>query len=1163
MKFFGSIRCAAIFLGLALTAVGARAQDPPQPPPAPSPAGEQSAPATATQAPAPAPDSNAPAQTPTVSVTSNPQPPSFEISGTVRSGKTPLPGVTVTAANTLTGKKYSVATAPNGTYSFSGLPRGRYVVRVEFMAFAPMTQEIILKPETPAGKFDAEMILASRQAEQSPAASAIAAIAAGRGFQSLSVENTLSALEGGALGNAANGAGGGNAGDIASLPMGGAGADAANESVSITGAQGRSQDFGQGSEDDLNSRIEEFRQRAVASGLIPGGQSGPGGGGGGGGGFGGPGGFGGGGPISIGRLGRGFNINQPHGFLYFSDDDASFDAKPYSLTGIQSAKASYNFARFGANAGGPLNIPHIFNGGNKWFFFAGWNGSRGSTPYDAYSTVPTAAERAGNFSGATYSDGSPAQVFNPLTGTQFSFHGQPNVINPALITPQAQALLAYIPLPNLGTSVQNFHYVTNDDSNTDAISLRLIHNFGDSSNGPFGGGGRAGAGGGGGSRRRPQNNINFGLNYSRNASALVNPFPSLAGNTNTQGLQATTGWTYGNGRRTNLLRFTYNHNHVSTSNLYSNVTDVAGLAGITGVSTNPFDFGLPGISFTTFGGLTDPTPRRELDQTYTVSDTLSWYRGKHNWRFGGDYRRILQSFRSAKNAEGSFIFTGLETSKFAPGSTNPVNNTGFDLADFLVGLPQQTSLQSGTNSYDFASNSFDLFAQDDWRILPKLSLNLGFRYEYNGPYTEAHNRIANLYVEPNFSGASPVLPGESGFPASLLHPDRNDFAPRIGIAWRPLKNTVVRTGYGINYNLAQYANIIQNFAFQPPFATTATNVTSAATPLTLANGFPAAPPGLITNNFAVDPDYRLGYVQIWNLDIQRTLPHGFLLNVDYNGSKGTRLDVDRAITIAGLQPFTYESSAGNSVFHAGSVRFRKRQAHGISYGAVYTFSKSIDDASSIGGGGVVVTQNPFDIAADRGLSSFNQTHKFTGNWIAELPFGENHRFLQHGAWSHILSAWSLSGDFTIASGLWYTPRVLGNSLDIDRGVTGSLRADVTGAPITLANPSATAWFNTAAFCAPSTSSGTANTCVNPNGTAFGDAGRNIIQGPGEVVVDMSLSKTITIKETRALELRLQAANVFNFIDYTAINTIVNSAQFGQVTSAGATRRVTLVARFRF
>ena len=180
-----------------------------------------------------------------------------------------------------------------------------------------------------------------------------------------------------------------------------------------------------------------------------------------------------------------------------------------------------------------------------------------------------------------------------------------------------------------------------------------------------------------------------------------------------------------------------------------------------------------------------------------------------------------------------------------------------------------------------------------------------------------------------------------------------------------------------------------------------------------------------------------------------------------------------------------------------------------------------------------------------------------------MPFGENHRYLQRGALSHILNAWSLSGDFTLASGLWYTPRVLGNSLDIDRGVSGSLRADVTGAPISLSNPSASQWFNTAAFCAPTTSAGTTNTCVNPNGTVFGDAGRNIIEGPSQFVMDMSLSKSITIKESRALELRIQAANIFNFINYASINTVVNSSQFGEVTSAGATRRVTLIARFRF
>src|ERR1700734_1611037 len=283
LKFSRSTRSPLLALSLGtmlLCSVSLRAQDQP-PPPQPAPASDTQSPAPAqTPAPAPAnPDANAPAPTPSVSVQtapSAPQPTSFEISGTVKSGKTPLPGVTVTAANTLTGRKYSIATALAGSYKFPGLARGRYVVRVEFMAFAPQTQEIVLKPDTPTGKFDAEMILASRQAEQSGAASAIAAIAAGRGFQSLSVENSLSALEGGAAGGA--GGGGASAGDIAPLPMGGAGADVSNESVSISGAQGRSQDFGAGSEEDLQNRIEEFRQRAQAAGLIPGtpSQGGPG-----------------------------------------------------------------------------------------------------------------------------------------------------------------------------------------------------------------------------------------------------------------------------------------------------------------------------------------------------------------------------------------------------------------------------------------------------------------------------------------------------------------------------------------------------------------------------------------------------------------------------------------------------------------------------------------------------------------------------------------------------------------------------------------------------------------------------------------------------------------------------------------------------------------------
>jgi len=544
-----------------------------------------------------------------------------------------------------------------------------------------------------------------------------------------------------------------------------------------------------------------------------------------------------------------------------------------------------------------------------------------------------------------------------------------------------------------------------------------------------------------------------------------------------------------------------------------------------------------------------------------------WNHGKHNWRFGGDYRRILQSFRAARNAAGTFVFTGFATAQVVGGEQVP--GTGIDLADFLLGLPQQSSVQFGAETYNFRANSFDFFAQDDWRIRANLTLLLGLRYEYQGPFTEANNQIVNLDVAPGFTAAAPVFPDQVGphngfFPESLIRPDRNNYAPRLGIAWKPLKQTVVRAGYGLNYNLAQYTTVVQNFAFQPPFAETATNVATTSNFLNLANAFPAQPPGAITNNFAIDPNYKLAYVQLWNVDIQRDLGGGWLMNIDYNGSKGTRLDTERAILISGLQPFTYESSAGNSVFDAGSVRIRKRLAKGLSINATYVYSKSIDDASSIGGGGVVVAQNPFDISADRGLSSFDQRHKFTGNWIYDLPFGENRRFLQKGFVSHILSGWQWNGGFTVASGLPYTIQVLGGTLDIERGVSGSLRANVVpGESIKLGDPTTKEWFNTAAFCQPETPTSPNATCVNASDSSFGDAGRNILEGPGQVSVNMSLNKTITIKEYRSLDLRITANNVFNMVYFTSLSTAVNSATFGAVTGAGTTRRITVQARFRF
>ncbi|HVH86076.1 MAG TPA: TonB-dependent receptor, partial [Terriglobales bacterium] len=543
------------------------------------------------------------------------------------------------------------------------------------------------------------------------------------------------------------------------------------------------------------------------------------------------------------------------------------------------------------------------------------------------------------------------------------------------------------------------------------------------------------------------------------------------------------------------------------------------------------------------------------NQTFSWSDSVIWRRGKHNLRLGGDFRRIYNDIRSSQNSRGSFTFTDA--------------GSGNDFANFLLGLPQLTSIQGGSATYNFRQNSWDLFAQDDWRTTGSLSFNFGLRYEYVSPFSEANNRLANLDLNPSITAVAPVFPGTvgpftGGFPITVVEPDRNNFAPRVGFAWRAMKKTVVRGGYGINYNTGQYSSIVQNLAFQPPFAFTETNVSSASEVLTLQNGFPP-PTASVTNNFAVDKNYKLGYVQIWNLNIQRELTPSLLINVGYNGSKGTDLDMERApnrlpngqLRIPGVQPFILETSQGDSILHAGTVQVRKRMRHGLAAQGTYVFSKSLDNASSIGGGAVVVAQNDQDLAAERSLSSFDQRHKFTGNFTYELPFGTGKKWLNNnGSWlENVAGDWLWSGNLTLGSGLPFTPRVLGASTDISQGVNGTLRANIVGDPYSGTCPNGfpvgtiQCWFNTSAFAAPT--------------SGFGDARRNIIIGPGQFTFGMSVSKTLLAKDTRALELRIAANNVFNHPQFTSIGTVLDSRNYGEVISAGSMRTVTLSARYRF
>ncbi|MEO8362390.1 MAG: TonB-dependent receptor, partial [Vicinamibacteria bacterium] len=533
---------------------------------------------------------------------------------------------------------------------------------------------------------------------------------------------------------------------------------------------------------------------------------------------------------------------------------------------------------------------------------------------------------------------------------------------------------------------------------------------------------------------------------------------------------------------------------------------------------------------------------------FSLGDTLTRTFKGHTLRAGGEVRLQKLESQTNANARGSFVFTGFYT--------------GLDFADFLLGRPQQASVQFGPGRVRYDSHSANLFLQDDWRVRPNLTLNLGIRYEYVSPYQEQDNHLANLDVTPGFTAAAPVLAGQSGafsgaFPDSLVYADTNNVAPRFGAAWKPRPRLTVRGGFGINYNLGAYAAIVQKLAGQPPFATSQTNLASRTSPLSLANAFGTASADATTNSYGIDKHYQLPAVLLWNLDVQRELSDGFLVAASYSGSRGYDLDTLRApnrsangLRIPGVAPFVWQSSDAKSIAHSMTLRARRRLTHGIGGGFSYTLAHSIDNASSIGGGAIVVAQDDTNLDAERGRSSFDRKHRLAGDYLIELPFGTGRKWLREGTMASVLGGWILSGTITVESGAPFTARVVGDIADVARGVNGTLRANVTGAQVDLSDPTIARWFNTSAFAVPT--SGT-----------FGNAGRNTITGPGTFLVNTGLIKNFSLGRPRVLSIRIQATNLFNTPQLTGIDTVVNSPTFGQVINVGAMRTVQFQTRLRF
>jgi len=1110
------------------------------------------------------------------------------ISGSVKAGAVPLPGVAVTAANTLTGKKYATTTDVNGAYSMKVPRDGRYVVKAELAAFATETKEVLVNANSadggkPQQVAEFAMQLASRaaarearqQSQQAGTANAVAGALA-RGTQALSLSGESADISDASAGTGDTGT------QMPSLASLGNSDAAASDSVTVSGQMGETNGLANFSEDEIRQRVQDAMEQArrqggavgdmagVVSGML-GNMMGPGGGGGRGGrgGGGGRGGF------------RGFNPTAPHGAIFYQGGNGALDAAPFSVAaalgepGAQVVKPSSMQNRFGVSFAGSPFIPGLVQASTKQFVFFNLTGQRNITPRIFNGTVPTLDERSGNFSALTQT------LYDPATGQPIPGNNLNNAQTP--ISAQALALLKFYPAPNVPNagSLNNYQTVTNAGQNSTSASLRYVRNFGQN----------AGFGRGFGQRRQNGpatlgQNINFNGSYSHSASDVRTIFLPLGGRTESTGYGITAGYSLTYGRFRNNASLNWNRSHATTENYFTNgatnpAADAGVLVGNSTIQSNPFYYGVPSLSFggsTAFTGLGNTTPSETINQTISFSDFVSYRKGKHNMRFGADIRRVHADSIGTGSPLGSFSFTGYATQNPAANCVSsstttcpvvPASGNGF--ADFLLGLPQKASVQAGLYKTYLRANVYDWYAQDDWRALANLTLNFGLRYEYFSPYIEKNNRLVNLDHNADFTAIEAVQPDQHGtysgtFPRSLVNPDRSMYAPRVGFAYRPkqklFKELVIRGGYGLNFNTGQYGSIARQLANQPPFAVTQTNIAGqqgcgTLAQFTLAGAYNCSD-APVQNNYSANLNYRLGHVQIWDLDIQHTLPMGIVMNVGYDGSTGGNLDIVRApnrtpngVLNTGAQPFDYEDSLGYSRFNALRVNLRKRMQKGISLGGTYQYGHSIDNASSIGGGGGTVAQNDKDLKAEESNSSFDVRQRLTGNWVFELPFGPNRALLSKGGfWSRALDGFSLSGDYSIATGSYYTPNYILTVQETASGSSNSLRPNRNfSVPISgerrLGN-----WFNAAAFSAPAAGQ-------------FGTASRNSIQGPGTKSVDASLSRSVSLGETRSFEARVTASNVFNMVQYSGINTTLNSPTFGQVTGTASMRALNFIARYRF
>ncbi len=792
-------------------------------------------------------------------------------------------------------------------------------------------------------------------------------------------------------------------------------------------------------------------------------------------------------------------------------DNSALDARPYSLSGLSTPKSNYNLFTAAATIGGPIRIPRLLPRGPNFFVAYEW--TRNQSAYTLSGLVPTLEQRA---------------------------------IMP--IDPIAQALLAYYPLPNIANNA-NYNYQTGilAGSDQDAMQSRLDKAIG----------------------HRDEFYGGYSFQSRRSDNASLFHFHDTTG---TLGMYAYADWQH----RLNhgifaTLGYSFSRYRTLVNPYFASRSNFAGDEGIQGTDQSPTDWGPPALVFSSgISTLYDAQSAFNRNRTESISPSIASYRGRHNITAGMDFRRQEFNYLTQSNPRGTFAFTGA-----ASGVS--------DFQDFVQGTPDTSSIAYGNADKYLRQSVYDAYATDDWRIKPELTLNAGMRWEYGAPITELKDRLVNLDVANGYTAVAPVLASDpvgsltgQHYPSALVRPDRSAFEPRVGVSWRPIAGSslVVRAGYGIYADTSVYQTTALQLATQSPLAKTLSAQYSAACPLTLSSGFVRQGCTATTpNTFAVDPNFRVGYAQTWQVALQRDLPFALQATVTYlgiAGSNGVQEFLPNTYALGAENPcpscpsgFVYRTSNGGSNRQAGSVQFRRRLRSGFTASALYTFSKSIDDDSVLGGQGAAATgattqdtsggsiaQNWRDLHAERGLSTFDQRHLFTSSIQYTSGMGIGGGSLLTGWRGRLLKEWTVSGQLSAGSGLPETPVYL--AATNGSGVTGSLRPDRTPAP--LYTGVAGHFLNAAAYTAPQPGQ-------------WGTAGRDSITGPGTFTFNASLSRTFRIEKRYNLDVRVDTSNLLNHVVYSSYNTTIDptlvSPLFGLPASANSMRTLQSTARLRF